>query len=555
MGQLSDSILQKIDKLKQDPARYEAWIAKKPAPARAAIESEYEAWKAQPHPTMAQNLQDVGRGAAQGVTFGWGDEINGAIQAGLGKVLPEKYGGYSADDTRTFDERYQAERDAFRNEDAQAKERSPYLYGGGELAANLVTGAAIPGGKLAQFAGNVGMGAVQGAGNAEDEDFGDDALVGAGLAGAGSLVGQAVGAAARTGYRAAGKAVKWAGNKVDEMANNAHFEALKPNARTRMDYNKADRLELGERLKNEDAVKAFDRPEDIAQRLEDIKKSSIEDVEGAEKAVDALPGSSFKPQEVYDDLNSNVVKQMNKRMDVNKFQPTASPDVDMASTAKAEIDQFLKTYGEQGDLSFSELANFRRKLGNKAWSSDTRSKDALKQVVGRTSQLQNDKVLPLDVDAYNAYTQANKRFGDIDDASKIVRGSAARNEMADANTPLAAGVGGAIAGGMSGGVTAFVASRAVQKFAKDRGSATAAVALKTLGNLIPRKDGSGTVAKLLYHSPDKLGAFAEDLIEAASRSEEAFDRTHEILMKSDEYRQLVGGNEAVTIDPSNLQGR
>jgi GNAT superfamily N-acetyltransferase len=94
-----------------------------------------------------QDAADTGRGVAQGVTFGTGENIAAAAKSAFGPT--------------TYKQELEKEKAA----NAAAKERSPYLYGGGELAGSILT--PVPGGlvagsliKGASTAAKVGRGAT-----------------------------------------------------------------------------------------------------------------------------------------------------------------------------------------------------------------------------------------------------------------------------------------------------------------------------------------------------------------------------------------------------------
>ena len=84
-------------------------------------------------PPEPSTLEAFHRGAYQGSTFGFGDEISGAI----GKLFGNK--------------EYAAGRDTARQADTAAQEAHPFAYGGGELAGSLAT--PIPGAGAAKGAG------------------------------------------------------------------------------------------------------------------------------------------------------------------------------------------------------------------------------------------------------------------------------------------------------------------------------------------------------------------------------------------------------------------
>ncbi len=167
-------------------------------------------WDAPATPVDNGKLDALARGAAQGATFNFADEIAGAHAAGpkipslpgaawSGPVGSTIIGGVKTgiDMLRGAPTpEYDKARDEFRTADKQAKEAHPYLHGAGELAgaavgmaaapeAGLVRGLAPTAGKIARFAAGAGDAAVQGgaygaaAGAGEGETTGERALEGA----------------------------------------------------------------------------------------------------------------------------------------------------------------------------------------------------------------------------------------------------------------------------------------------------------------------------------------------------------------------------------------
>jgi hypothetical protein len=80
------------------------------------------------------SLEALGRGALQGATLGFGDELGGLVESMFGPKSYEQY------------------RDEIRANNNAAQAAHPYLYGGGELAGGLAT-SVVP-----------GLGAIEGAG-------------------------------------------------------------------------------------------------------------------------------------------------------------------------------------------------------------------------------------------------------------------------------------------------------------------------------------------------------------------------------------------------------
>lgn len=208
-----------------------------------------------------------GRGATQGATLGFGDEIEGAVQATGRKLLPDSLGGGGAGDAkRSFSDLYKESRNVARDENTAAERASPKTYIAGQVAGSLaptVAGGGIAGKLLAAVApslaaapatstaarllaavGAAGQGAVQGAGYSNADTTrglaGDTALgAGVGLAGYGAgtaaetLGGKAAGAFARLRAVASSRAAKQAADegtaRVASLAGKLGGETQKGN--------------------------------------------------------------------------------------------------------------------------------------------------------------------------------------------------------------------------------------------------------------------------------------------------------------------------------------
>jgi hypothetical protein len=144
-----------------------------------------------------RTAKDFSRGAGQGITFGLGDEITGAIESVIDKRQP----GESLADA------YRRNRDEARRLNREAEERSPWSYGGGDIVGSVVMpGGLVKGGAklgtkavgkgVAKAAGEgAAYGAARGYGSSEADTIGGDvrnavgsAAVGGALGGAGRYV-------------------------------------------------------------------------------------------------------------------------------------------------------------------------------------------------------------------------------------------------------------------------------------------------------------------------------------------------------------------------------
>lgn len=133
------------------------------------------------------------RGAAQGATFGFSDELTGAV-LGLGRALPEWAGGLG----ENLGEAYRKERDAARAANRAAQEAQPGMYLGGEVVGGIGSALAT-GGAGAGLKGAMALGAASGLGHGEGT-AGEQALqtaVGAGMGAASYGLSKAVGGAVR----------------------------------------------------------------------------------------------------------------------------------------------------------------------------------------------------------------------------------------------------------------------------------------------------------------------------------------------------------------------
>lgn len=150
--------------------------------------------------------QALAQGAAQGATFGWSDEIQGALAAGgrgerepasIYKLIPGLWRMFQGDPEAKA--KYEAARNTARDETEAARTSQPGYFLGGQLAGGLATAAPLaPLSTGATVAGTVGrgvasgavLGGLQGAGDAaETADIPRDAAIGAGV---GGVVGGAV---------------------------------------------------------------------------------------------------------------------------------------------------------------------------------------------------------------------------------------------------------------------------------------------------------------------------------------------------------------------------
>lgn len=157
----------------------DAYLAQKTAAAPSPGGFDPDAYLAQKTAAPAKGPgvgEALARGAGQGVTLGFGDEINGGIQAIGDKLMGSD---------KSWGDLYQRNRDMFRREDDAAKAAHGTVFGAGQLMGGAALAPVLPTvgigsgltGALATGAINgAGMGAVQGLGESTAGSVGGAAL-------------------------------------------------------------------------------------------------------------------------------------------------------------------------------------------------------------------------------------------------------------------------------------------------------------------------------------------------------------------------------------------
>lgn len=165
------------------------------------IDAEADDWEDVPVEAQAtvalpekQFGESIGRGVMQGITFGYGDEITGGLDAAIQSPFSE----------RTFIDIYRERRDFYRARNERAQETAPLQYGGGQLGGAIAT-VLTPSGALSAVRGvPAALQAVKARGLLPSAVAGGKAIVKAGKTAweGRSLIGAAKGAAVGAGVGA-----------------------------------------------------------------------------------------------------------------------------------------------------------------------------------------------------------------------------------------------------------------------------------------------------------------------------------------------------------------
>lgn len=207
----------------------------------------------EPDPTRPEisGGQALGRGAVQGATLSFGDEINGLIQALGEKYLPESLGGGGEQASRRgLGDLYRQNRDTFRRENEDAEKQHKWKYIGGNVVggvapavlvpalakklgtsalSGLSLGAAVKGGAVLGAAAGLGGSKADLSDGVTASDVGETGFdtVAGGLLGAGAgALGHGIGKAAPMLLRGGRRMGEWVAEKTGRRALLAGADSL-----------------------------------------------------------------------------------------------------------------------------------------------------------------------------------------------------------------------------------------------------------------------------------------------------------------------------------------
>ncbi len=266
--------------------------------------------------------------------FGWGGEINGAIDATADLIR---------EPGQKWTDSYRAHRDEFDARRERAKERQPEAFAGGETQAASMeamgTGLITGGGLIRNMSIAAGLGGFQAAGESEADatrgEFGklaNDTQSGAeDAAGMAFLLGVAPDAVRRGVKATAGKVVdpliEWLKNPAnkasqyvkDRLRDMAEKAAFKSTGAMLSDYRNAERYgsvnEIGGELLDRKVVTPLASLKDIKNRSEALVNEAGENMDKSLRSIDraARPGERFNPNRAADKIESELVGPMHGR--------------------------------------------------------------------------------------------------------------------------------------------------------------------------------------------------------------------------------------------------
>jgi hypothetical protein len=448
------------------------------------------------------------RGAAQGATLGFADELAGAGEALWDVATTDK-------ELKDLGDLYTQRRDESRENFKRAKEANPGTYLAGEVGGGLATGLAtgVPTGLRSAVTLGAGLGGAAGVGGSEGKDWAEvtkDGLKGAGI-------GVAGGAVAHGASKVIPWAAKTAGEKLKAIAEMRAVKALGGSkAQMQKMIERGDPGRLGRTLLDEDVVTMFGSKQGMADRLDDLAAGKIDDltgelnrVSGAQAKVDPvqaleLEAAKFSPQEAAEALKNELRQKYSQLPDeilepqlqaIDKWLSKAGRmDIKDAQAFKTQMQQFIKD-GSYAKANPGMAQETLLGIRNKIKTGIENNADAFATMSGG----QGGKIQGINKDLGGIFQGQDM----LDDA--IVRGSKNRTISL---TDYITGNAGAAAMGPKGMALALA-----NKVGREKGSQISAVALDRVSKFLLRSPKMQTLAQ---SNPAAFRALASSVAQRTS---------------------------------------
>lgn len=478
-------------------------------------------------------LESAGRGIAQGVTFGFADEIEGGLKSAFS------------------DKTYEQERDAARAEYQAAEKANPIVSTGAEIAGSLpwllvpgmgeVRGATLGAKALGMAAQGAVQGGLVGAGKSESDTVGgvlqdtaSGAVVGGTLGGALPVVGAGLG-------KVGSYVSETVSPKLSQMAEKQAAKAIG-----------VEDSSLGRMALDENVV-GFRSNEKMANRLEDLQsstgkaigetRSQLEGIKNIESNkllgnIDDKLASKYETKNLESGLNSDISNLYGKVKEtiLNKGEYSVQDLKSLRDEIK-RIANFKKTDPNQ----LTQKEDFARDLYDVLTKTEndmvkgtygyTLERDLLKVTEGKTEDEMLQMSLPFTEIFQTNYLGKEKfiqnkdRFSKLSQIKKGLEKRMKKNESGNNLLEIGAGLA-ATPFSVGAYLPAAALTYGGKKIGKEFGRQSLA---KTLD----------VVSKTLESSPERLGKFAKVLNNAKKRGSAQFAVAQNLLdQTNEEYRQL-----------------
>lgn len=457
------------------------------------------------------------RGAAQGASLGFADEIAGGLES------------------LVSDKSYKQARDESRQAYRAAEDANPITYNSGQVGAGVAT-AFIPGLNLAKgatLAARAGqaaaMGAAAGLGSSDEEDLSGMALdtakgaaLGGALQGAGEKI---VAPAVKYGAGKLGKVGGSLSAKVsDFLKNRAERSAAKAMGAERGTIKKlgVDKVQqIGRQALDEGVVTPLASTDDLISRNESLKSRVMGKRQSIYDKIDAENASTFNPQDVATQIR-NEAGEFNQASPLNRGK-------------LKKLDDSMEAILLRGpdDISMNEAQQLVRELGDAAKWSGIGKRTPEEELAQKIYMMARERLNQSAADAAETMggkslrgvlEGTNQKYATAKNADELLKNKFAREQgnKLFGLTDTIAGAGGLGAVGGPGTIGILAAKKGLERY----GAQLTAV-------------GADKLSKMVASSPEKFGKFAGALAKAASRGNNALAATHAILSKDPEYQKTL----------------
>jgi hypothetical protein len=506
------------------------------------------------------------RGAAQGATFGFSDEV-----VGLGKGLVGKLQGEG-----NFNELYSKYRDEDRLRNKEAQLDNPKAFIGGNVLGGIGT-SLIPGVGLAKgatAAANLGkaalLGGAVGAGTSEADLVGaaegyDRAKTELGQFGKDVGKGVGLGIVTQGAFSVGGKAVN--ALKPQELRKLADVKTLKAAGYMGSELKRMSETEKGRVAKilhESGVVKAFDSLDDVARKAAAGKDEAGEAIGQALGAVDDLVSQAKNlvdngklgnnlPLQAKENLKAQIDKQfqfnmarIGRRIQNELIEPNA--DNPLLKTEIKKLVSVADDFGQYGPRTLAKgnvvkgtqgkVTNFDSDTLPQAFKREVYDiiKTELDDIVARTGTLEaavgkakgtfigDLNAASRNAQAAEAYQKAKQAYGALRETAEIAQSRLGQTQ-ANREISLTDYLAGGAALATGGPATAVVAGGANKLMRKYGDSVMAA--------------GARKAAEIIEKTPQVLGKYAGLIEDALSKGGPALEATHAVLMKEPDYRAII----------------
>jgi hypothetical protein len=394
------------------------------------------------------------RGAVQGGTLGFADEISGGAEA-----LWNKAKG----DPKAFGELYKQFRDESRSNFEAAERANPGTYKSAEIGTAIGT-AFVPGmalargAKLAKVAGQAAaLGGAAGAGYSTADTAGGVAAD----AGMGAAVGGAIGGVAHVGAPYVGKAITGAAKKLKGFAEKTAVNATGATGKQAAEF--AD--DAGRQLLDRGIVRFGDSQAKISGRAAKATKEAYKQIDDA---LNKLESNGVKV-----DAN-DIYVEMRKAIDKMKSDPSKA---DITKILESELDNLINATQAKGTAKFgvqeaeAVKRGYNRKAGN--WADPEKSMAGKEAYQVWRSGVEN-AAKNADPATAKLFEEGKKTYGLL----RPIEEAAERRAATTAQSPPGGflDVTAGLAGGASGGAPLAIAAPVARRIIAPRLSSAAAVA-------------------------------------------------------------------------------